>query len=127
MLSGWGAQTRRYGRELGRLPLVVFLCRDMARARDCVRCVDTVLVACQAYAGEYPSEWLYLGRRQVVYAAERDVHEGRLRALGVPPLPPDVRVDAAGGDPTARACEPVVCDLGIELRRAPASGVARKG
>jgi hypothetical protein len=29
------------------------------------------------------------------------VHEGLLRAVGVPSLPPDVRVTAAGGDPRA--------------------------
>jgi hypothetical protein len=60
-----------------------------------------VLRACRAYAGEYPFDWEYPGRRQIVFASERDVHEGLLRAYGVPPLPPEVRVLAAHGDPRA--------------------------
>jgi hypothetical protein len=61
-----------------------------------------VLVACRAYAGEYPFDWEYPGRERILFVAERDVHEGLLRACGVPRLPPEVRVSAAHGDPRAR-------------------------
>jgi hypothetical protein len=100
-LAGWSAHTSRYGRRLEAVPLVVFVCRDRARARDCARGADSVLRACRAYAGEYPFDWEYPGREQIVYVSERDVHEGLLRAYGVPRLPPDVRVAAAHGDPRA--------------------------
>jgi hypothetical protein len=79
----------------------VFVCRDRARARECARRADTVLRACRAYAGEYPLDWEYPAREQVLFVAERDVHEGLLRAYGVPRLPPHVRVTAAHGDPRA--------------------------
>ncbi len=97
-LAGWSAHTNRYGRRLEAVPLVVFVCRDRARTRDCARGADHLLRACRAYAGEYPFDWDYPGRDQILFASERDVHEGFLRAYGVPRLPPDVRVAAAHGD-----------------------------
>jgi hypothetical protein len=100
-LAGWSVQTRRYGRRLEATPLVVFVCRAQDRARECARRADAVLRACRAYAGEYPFDWEYPGRERVLFAAERDVHEGVLGAFGIPRLPPDVRVLAAHGDPRA--------------------------
>jgi hypothetical protein len=102
-LAGWSAHTSRYGRRVEAVPLVVFVCRHGARARECARRADAILRACRAYAGEYPFDWEYPGRAQVVFAAERDVHQGLLTAYGVQRLPPDVRVSASHGD--ARAGE----------------------
>ena len=81
--------------------VVVFVCRDRARARECARRADAVLRACRAYAGEYPFDWEYPGRERTVFVGERDVHEGLLRAYGVPRLPPEVRVTESHGDPRA--------------------------
>jgi hypothetical protein len=100
-LAGWSVHTSRYGRRLEAAAMVVFVCRDRARARECARGADAVLRACRAYAGEYPFDWEYPGRERIVFASERDVHEELLRAYGVPRLPPDVRVAAAHGDPCA--------------------------
>ncbi len=105
-LAGWSIHTRRYGRRAQAVPTVVFVCRDRARARACAKSADAVLCACRAYAGEYPHDWEYPGRERILFVAERDVHEGLLRAFGVPRLPPAVRVSAAHGDP--RAGEAVV-------------------
>ena len=99
-------QTRRYGVRLGTSPLVVFVCRDGARARECARRADAVLVACQAYPGDYPANWLYPGRGRILFAAERDAHQDSLRAYGVHPLPPDVRASSAREDPHAREATP---------------------
>ncbi|HWX75709.1 MAG TPA: replication-relaxation family protein, partial [Solirubrobacteraceae bacterium] len=100
-LSGWCVHTARYGRRREALPVVVFVCRDRARARDCARRADMTLGACRAYAGEYPFDWHYPGREGVLFASERDAHEGLLCAQGTPRLPPEVRVSAAHGDPRA--------------------------
>jgi Replication-relaxation len=112
LLAGWSVHTKRYGPRGGVLPLVVFVCRDRARARECARRADAALTACRAYAGEYPAEWEYPGRERVVFVAERDVHEGRLCGYGVPRLPPEVRVSVARGDPRAR-------EAAAELRELP--------
>jgi hypothetical protein len=100
-LTGWSVHTRRYGRRQEALPLVVFVCRDRARARACALAADSSLRACRAYAGEYPFDWEYLGRERTLFVSERDVHEGLMRAYGVPRLPPAVRVTEAHGDPRA--------------------------
>jgi hypothetical protein len=115
VLAGWSVQTRRYGRRLEAMPLVVFVCRAKDRARECARRADAVLRACRAYAGEYPFDWEYPGRERVLFASERDVHEGVLGAFGIPRLPPDVRVLAAHGDPRASeaAVQPSVIFPGL--------------
>ncbi len=116
-LSGWSVHTRRYGPRGRATPLVVFVCRDRVRARECARRADTVLTACRAYAGEYPADWEYPGRADVLFVAERDAHEGLLCGYGVPRLPPDVRVSVAHGDPRAGAAAVEVRGL---LRSTPA-------
>jgi hypothetical protein len=111
LICGWALELSRYGKHLGAPPLVVFVCRDRTRARECARRADAVVIACRAYAGEYPSEWQYTGRERIVFAAERDIHEGVARGYGLAPLPPEVRVAGADGDPTARSAEPVLKEL----------------
>jgi len=97
-LTGWAAHTRRYGRRGEAVPVLVFVCRDRSRARECARRADPVLRASRAYAGEYPFDWDYPARESIVFASERDVHEGLTYAYGIPRLPPEVRVSAAKGD-----------------------------
>jgi DNA-binding transcriptional ArsR family regulator len=104
-LAGWALHTRRYGRRLEASPMVLFVCRDRTRARECARRADPLLRASRAYAGDYPFDWHYPGRASILFASERDVHEGLTCAVGVPRLPPEVRVAAAQGD--ARASEAV--------------------
>ncbi len=100
-LTGWSTWTQRYGRRASAVPVVVYICRDRARARECARRADAILCACRAYAGEYPFDWEYQGRERILFAAERDIHEGVLLAQGVARLPASVRVAAAHGDPRA--------------------------
>jgi Replication-relaxation len=109
-LAGWSAHVRRYGPRREALARVVFVCVDRACARESARRADGALCACRAYAGEYPFDWEYPGREQILFASERDMHEGLLHAYGVPRVPPEVRVRAAHGDPRAgealaRSCQ----------------------
>ncbi|HTY95419.1 MAG TPA: replication-relaxation family protein [Solirubrobacteraceae bacterium] len=101
-LTGWSLHTKRYGDPGEAVAEIVFVCRDRARARECARAADHVLSAARAYAGEYPFDWDYSGRRNVAYVAERDMHEGHRIAYGVPDLPPSVRVTGAGADERSR-------------------------
>ena len=87
-LAGWSANLGRYARTGGELPIVVFVCRDRSRARECARRADEVLSACRAYAGEYPHDWEYPGREHILFVAERDAHEGLLQGWACPLLPP---------------------------------------
>ena len=96
-LTGWSAHVRRFGRD-GVTPSVVFVCRDRARARQGARLADGLLLASRAYAGEHPDRWLYTARERIVFAAERDVHEGLLGFYAAPGLPPHIRARAAGGE-----------------------------
>jgi hypothetical protein len=105
LLAGWSLAAPRFARRGAPQPLVVFLCRDRRRARECARQADHVLSACRAYAGEHPHDWEYPGRAAIVFVAERDAHEGSLLAYGVQRLPPDVRASATGDE--LGACEPV--------------------
>jgi hypothetical protein len=114
LLAGWSLCSSRFTRRDAPQPLVVFLCRDRPRARECARCADRVLGACRAYAGEYPHDWEYPGRAAILFVAERDAHEGLPLAYGVPRLPPEVRAAGSGssdGQEDLGACEPV-----LELR-----------
>jgi hypothetical protein len=121
-LAGWSAHTRRYGgREA--LAMVVFLCRDRARARECARAADQVLRACRAYAGEYPADWEYPAREQVAFVAERDIHERLLSAYLPPRLPPHVRVAAAHGDPHAGEATATLAEIPALVRQPGADGV----
>ncbi len=119
-LTGWSLHTRRYADGGRASPEVVFVCRDRDRARACARAADQVLCAARAYAGEYPFDWDYTGRRRVCFVAERDIHEGGRLAFGVPPLPPSVRAYAAGGDGRAAAAEVVRRELPLGTARVPA-------
>jgi hypothetical protein len=110
-LAGWSAHSRRYGQRREAEPVVVFVCRDRSRARGCAEHADAVLLACRAYAGEYPFDWQYPGRERILFVAERDMHEGLRRGLGPPPLPPAARVLATGGDPRAGAASVQVGEL----------------
>ncbi len=119
LLAGWSLCVPRFARHGAGSgqpnPLVVFLCRDRPRARKCAQLADHVLCACRAYAGERPSAWQYPGRAGILFASERDVHEGLLLAYGVPLLPPQVRGAVAHGDLRAR-------EASFEERELPLGG-----
>ncbi|HEU0251234.1 MAG TPA: replication-relaxation family protein [Solirubrobacteraceae bacterium] len=97
-LTGWSTQLRRYSSQA--TPLVVFVCRDRPRARECARAADRVLTAARAYPGEYPSAWDYRARERLLFVAERDAYQGVLCGWAPAALPPDVR--ASVGDLGAR-------------------------
>ncbi|HEX5224827.1 MAG TPA: replication-relaxation family protein [Solirubrobacteraceae bacterium] len=110
-LAGWSMHTRRYGIRRRAHALVVFLCRDRDRARELAHDADAVLGACRAYPGDYPYNWEYPGRERIVFAAERDAHEGSLAAFCVPVLPPRARELAARGEPDAARPRVEACEI----------------
>ena len=103
MISGWCTLKDRYAKHCTAPPLVVFVCRDQANAKEFCRAADPVVTAGHAYGGEYASEWDYPGRQRMLFVAERDVHEGRMAGYTLPSLPPEVRVAAAANAQQRRA------------------------
>jgi hypothetical protein len=101
LLAGWSLAVPRFARRGAPRPAVVFVCRHRARARECARRADRLLCASRAYPGEHPHDWQYPGRAAVLFAAERDIHEGLLLAYGVPVLPPAVRATVVAAATTA--------------------------
>jgi hypothetical protein len=106
MLSGWSLHKDRYTKYLPDPPLVVFVCRDQANAKEFCRAADPVVTAAHAYGGEYSAEWPHPARERLFFVAEPDAHEGRLVGYALPRQPPDVRAQQADGDAAARACHP---------------------
>lgn len=98
-LTGWSELTARYrAAQESAQAIVVFVCRDRRRARECARRADRLLVACRAYPGEHPRHWSRPARERMLFVAERDVHEASLAAWRVPGLPPELRGEEDGGD-----------------------------
>ncbi len=102
-VSGWGRLLRRY-RTLGAPPLVVFVCEDERSLLDLVKSADDVLTTRIAKAGTPELDWPFPGRRSILFAVERDIHEGSLRAIALPEHPPELRVRLQG--PEGRMCKP---------------------
>lgn len=94
-LSGWAMTHRRYAR-LGTRPVLVFVCRDHRGALACADEADRVLTGRFGVMGHPAREWEYPARQHVFFAAEPDIYSGSLRVVGLPPVPPDVRAEAAG-------------------------------
>jgi hypothetical protein len=125
MLAGWYLHKDRYAKFLPDPPLVVFICRDQANAKEFCRAADPVVTAALAYGGEYPAEWPYPAREQMLFVAERDIHDARFVGYALPALPPEVRVEQADGDGKARGCHPRLTPVLPQAARSlPDSGIA---
>ncbi len=102
LLTAWALELRRYKGQ-GEPPLVLFACTDPAMVEQLARAADRVVTGTIARSGRPPSEWNYMGRKRMFFAAERDLHLGTLRMLKLPVLPPAVReAEAVRGDRRAQ-------------------------
>ena len=106
MLAGWSLHKDRYTKYLPDPAPADLICRDHPNAKEFCRAADPVVTAVHAYGGELAAEWPYPARERMFFVAERDAHDGRFVGYALPAHPPDVRVDMADGDSTARACHP---------------------
>jgi len=53
MISGWCVPKDRYAKHCTAPPVVLFVCRDQANAKEFCRAADPVVTAGHAYGGEY--------------------------------------------------------------------------
>jgi hypothetical protein len=103
LISGWARTLTRY-RNGDVAPMVVFISEDERGLLTLLKIADTALTTRIAKAGTDEMTWPHPGRRGILFAVERDVHEGSLRALALPEQPPELRVRASG--PDAKVCRP---------------------
>lgn len=88
-LSGWAHLLNRY-QPPRRPPIVVFVCHDQTSLANLIQTADRALTTRIAKAGTSELEWPFVGRRSILFALERDVHAGSLRALAVPTEDPQL-------------------------------------
>jgi hypothetical protein len=103
LISGWGRMLSRY-RKGDATPMVVFVSDDERGQLTLLKIADSALTTRIAKAGTDELSWPHPGRRGILFAVERDIHEGSLRALALPEHPPDLRAKAGG--PDAKKCRP---------------------
>jgi hypothetical protein len=84
-------------------PAVIFVFPDEPMALAVAKLADALVRGRIASLEDRQTAWPYPGRKRMFFCAERDVHEGSLRALMLPELPAKVRREAQGlkGKPMA--------------------------
>lgn len=82
-------------------PLIVFVCQDAAHLEQFVRAADHELTGHLWHPGVSVHRYDYVGRRNVLFVCERDMHAGDFRAWRVPEFPPR----HPSRDAVARRCE----------------------
>jgi Replication-relaxation len=102
-ISGWARMLTRY-RKGDVTPMVVFVSEDERSLLRLLKIADEALTTRIAKAGTDELSWPHPGRMGILFAIERDVHEGSLRAVALPERPPEVRLRAGGAD--AKVCRP---------------------
>jgi hypothetical protein len=97
-LTAWCSAHRRF-RQLGTRPGVVFVCRTAEMALAYAQAADQTLKGSIGVTGSPRQDRYYPGRDHLFFVVEADIHRGRLTALALPQLPPDLReaLDGYGG------------------------------
>jgi hypothetical protein len=90
LLNGWALALRRY-QKLGEPPVVVFVVGDDDKAVQFLRAADRIMTGRVGKWGVPEAAWPAYGRRRMFVVAERDVHQGTLRAQRLPEHPPALR------------------------------------
>jgi hypothetical protein len=86
LISGWWRALERY-RKMGEPPAVIFVCTDAPHAHAFMRAADREVRGRVARPGTAEQSWPCPGRERMLFVAERDVHEGALRAWKLPVTP----------------------------------------
>ncbi len=90
LINGWALSLSRY-KALGEPPVAVFVVEDDEKARQLLEAADTLVTGRIGKYGVAESQWPHYGRRRMFVVAERDVHQGTLRAQRLPEHPPALR------------------------------------
>jgi Replication-relaxation len=96
LLNGWAMALPRY-QKFGEPPVVLFVVEDDERAGQFLRAADRIVTGRVGKWGVPEAAWPAYGRRRMFVVAERDVHQGTLRAQRLPEHPPALRKALSGG------------------------------
>jgi hypothetical protein len=90
LLVAWHPMVERC-RALGHSPIVVVACADEPTTRRWATTADELLTGCISRLGDPDTEAAFHARTRIFFAAELDLHCGRLRGYRVPDHPPELR------------------------------------
>jgi Replication-relaxation len=86
LITAWWKRIERF-RRMGEPPAVVFVCVDEDQAFAFMSAAEGEITGRLARPGTAQSSWPRPGRERTLFVAERDVHEGNLRAWKLPAEP----------------------------------------
>lgn len=69
-------------------PFVLFVCQDEDQRRQFLNTADHELTGHRWYPSARPEQHDHIGRRRILFALERDAHDGVLEAWRLPAFPP---------------------------------------
>lgn len=95
LITAWSRTQAPY-KSLGLPPAAIFVLQDEPKALAAARLADELLLGRVATLEDPAGRWPYPGRKRIFFVAERDIHQGSLRAYMVPAEPPKLRRAALG-------------------------------
>jgi Replication-relaxation len=90
LISGWSFVHDRY-QAMHERPRVIFVCQDEPQAWSFLEHADRDVTGAIHRIGSPLTEAHYFGRENMYFVVERDMHCGSMRALVMPPHPPQLR------------------------------------
>jgi hypothetical protein len=94
-LCGWCLEHPRY-KTLVTRPVVLFVCRDERSLLGLAKVADEALTGRVGAMGSPAEQWYFAARDHLLLTAETQIHHGRLTALALPKLPPEIREKVTG-------------------------------
>jgi hypothetical protein len=90
LISGWSFVHDRY-QAMRERPRVIFVCQDEPHALSFIEAADRDVTGAVHRIGSPLTDSHYFGRENMYFVVERDMHCGSMRALVMPPHPPELR------------------------------------
>jgi hypothetical protein len=105
LITAWSMAIPRY-EPPRRRPAVLFVCDNEEQAMAFLRAADAEVTGHLSILRTPEEAWEYPARARILFACERDAHQGALRCWRLPPLPPQARARLGlGRDPEPEQIE----------------------
>ena len=120
LISGWSFVHDRY-QAMRERPRVIFVCQDEPHAWTFLEHADREVTGAVHRIGSPLTDAHYFGRENMHFVVERDMHCGSMRALVMPPHPPELRAQLKEPKSARTGARRVVLLSREHLRRPAAS------